>query len=130
MNQQLQDQLSALREEHQNTLQQLKEAHALLQRHIENSAKLSASEVHMWTIKFYVYWAVLSLTYLLIQTVKEEEIKELREVSEVLQQQLESAKAIHAEAVDKHSKEIAQCSEKVRLYMSTLFVVLTMTFIC
>lgn len=65
-----------------------------------------------------------------MQTVKEEEMKELREVSEGLQQQLDSARELHTKTVDKHSKEMAQCSEKVRLYMSTLFVVLTMTFIC
>ena len=62
LNQQLQDQLSALREEHQNTLQQLKEAHALLQRHIENSAKLSASEVHIvhMDIELFPYWLISS----------------------------------------------------------------------
>ena len=47
LNHQLQEQLSALREEHQSIIQQLKEAHSLVERHIDNSAKLSATEVEL-----------------------------------------------------------------------------------
>ena len=45
LNHQLQAQLLGLREEHQAILQQLKEAHNLIQRHVETSAKLSSSKV-------------------------------------------------------------------------------------
>ena len=47
LNHQLQEQLSALREEHQTVIQQLKEAHSLVERHIENSTKLSTAEVRL-----------------------------------------------------------------------------------
>ena len=53
LNQQLQDQLSTLREEHQGMIQRLKDAHSVVDRHIESSAKLSAYEVtcgRMWCI--------------------------------------------------------------------------------
>lgn len=45
LNRQLQDQLSALREEHQGMIQQLKEAHSVIDRHIESTTMLSANEV-------------------------------------------------------------------------------------
>lgn len=45
LNHQLQAQLLGLREEHQAILQQLKEAHNLIQRHVETSVKLSANKV-------------------------------------------------------------------------------------
>ena len=45
---QLQSQLAGLREEHQTTLLCLKEAHTLIERHVESSAQLSASEVRGW----------------------------------------------------------------------------------
>lgn len=41
----LQSQLSSLREEHQGALSQLKEAHALLERHVETSTRASHNEV-------------------------------------------------------------------------------------
>lgn len=41
----LQAQLSSLREEHQGVLNQLKEAHVLLERHVENSARAMDDEV-------------------------------------------------------------------------------------
>ncbi len=45
LNRQLQVQLAGLREEHQTTIQQMKEAHTLIERHVESSARLGASEV-------------------------------------------------------------------------------------
>jgi len=45
LSRQLQAQLVGLREEHQAILQRLKEAHGLIERHLETNAQLSASEV-------------------------------------------------------------------------------------
>ncbi len=45
LNKQLQVQLASLREEHQTTIQQMKEAHSLIERHVDSSARLSVSEV-------------------------------------------------------------------------------------
>lgn len=41
----LQSQLSSLRDEHQGTLNQLKEAHTLLERHVENTTRANHQEV-------------------------------------------------------------------------------------
>lgn len=41
----LQSQLSSLREEHHGVLNQLKEAHTLLERHVENTARANDKEV-------------------------------------------------------------------------------------
>lgn len=53
LNHQLQEQLSALREEHQNIILQLKEAHSIVERHIETSTKLSATEVKLRSLSLY-----------------------------------------------------------------------------
>ena len=46
LNKQLQVQLSGLREEHQTVLSCLKEAHSLLEKHVEASNKAQEGEVH------------------------------------------------------------------------------------
>ena len=44
---QLQLQLTSLREEHQGALQQLKEAHSLIDKHVKSNSRLQTSEVYM-----------------------------------------------------------------------------------
>ena len=65
LNKQLQSQLSGVREEHQAVLAQLKQAHTLLDKHIETCNKAQESEVCIYNLQWddipinlYVYYTV------------------------------------------------------------------------